>query len=45
MERTVWHYAKHGQVASLRTLLSTPEAEVAVDELDDHGVTPLQVRT
>ena len=43
MERTIWHYAKRGRTEAVRSFL-TPEAEVCVDELDDHGVTPLMVR-
>ena len=42
MERTIWHYAKRGRTEAVRSFL-TPEAEVRVDELDDHGVTPLMV--
>ena len=42
MERTIWHYAKRGCIDAVCCLL-TPEAEVSVDDLDDHGVTPLMV--
>ena len=43
MERTIWAAARRGDLVALRALLS-PEAEVAVDVLDDFGVTALMVR-
>ena len=43
MERSVWNYAKRGNVDALHALLHDSSAEVGVDDMDDLGVTPLMV--